>query len=211
MGFIDNLLKRYPKQHEWSAISQSIAEGFQNTRQEWYYDVCIKFMQDYVQTLKKPPINLNTELSNEIVWLLKAFQLSDIASFLAAKKYLRISQARSFCDLFWAQVCGAELPAVMNVVEEFRKIHPEMQQFHLGRRVAQHLLGEDKANVLDLSYGRLLVAPFPLANRIAVATAFGDQSTVGTLNKMLDEWFVTGHKNDVDKLVKACEKMGAAA
>ena len=112
MGFLDSIFKRYPKREEWHQISQSITEGFRDTRSGWFNDVFVKMMQDFVQSMNKSPIPMNTELTDEVDRLMKAFQLRDISGFLAAKKYLPASQGRDFCDLFWAQVCGADRPVV---------------------------------------------------------------------------------------------------
>ena len=210
MGFLDKLFKQYPKREEWHRISQSISEGFFAARTEWFNDYFVKHLRAFVEAVNKQPLAIKTDLTPEIDRLMKAFQLHDITTFLASSQYLPNSQASSFCDLFWAQVCGPDMPAVMNVVGDLEKCVTTSRYFHLGRRVAQQMIGED-TNVIELMYAGILVAPLPLGDRIAVAAAFDDKEAHAVAHQLLDEWFATGFQKAVEDFVEACKKIPIAA
>src|SRR5208282_3998195 len=94
-------LKQYPKRDQWAAISQRIASGFENARKEWF-EICVQQMSGYLKCYDASVSKMNTELSGQIVLVLKAYQLGGVSGFLEGQKYLPKSQAKDFCDLFWA-------------------------------------------------------------------------------------------------------------
>jgi hypothetical protein len=126
--WLARLLRPHPGRHEWAAISQRIATGFENARQEWF-DVCVKQLGSCVRGSDTPATELNAKLDGDVVLNIKAYQLGSISGFLASQEYVRKSVGKDFRDLFWAQVGGAELPSIVVRIHEFMRALPESAGF----------------------------------------------------------------------------------
>jgi hypothetical protein len=209
MGFLTNLLKRYPKRDEWASISHIIAVGLQNARKEWFLDICVNQIQSFYKCFETPPGPLNLELSDQIPLTLKAFQLCTIPGFFEEHRYIRKSQTIYFGELIVAEVCGTEVSEIDKIADEFTQVLPDMRWFHLARRVAEHLTGR-KAPLPETALLLGMVHAFVILNHLVVASAFGDKTMMVTLDKRMDRW-LSGLNDHFLRLQELMTKMGKAA
>jgi hypothetical protein len=185
MKWLSSLFKQYPNREQWWVLSQSIATGFEAARQEWF-EVCVEQIRHY----PSGPVGVrlsNAELGGPIVNTLKAFQLISISGFLSGQQYLAKSQLADFCDLYSAQVCGTDIPTVQVQGRELLAVVPDMREFHLARRVAEHLTGG-----IGVLGETLVLTPFvrgfQLSNCIVVAETFNDVTRVQAIRELMDAW-----------------------
>jgi hypothetical protein len=203
MRFFDKFLKRYPKPEEWADISQRIAEGFFNSRKEWFCDICFRLLRDQLE------MEFVAELPSDVELVLKAYQLASVSGFLGNQNYLPKSESQNFCDLFWAQVGGTELPRICEIVRQFWKVVPEARDFHLARRMIESMV-TGKVTAVEIAVLTATVRAYSLLNCAAVAKAFGDMETVAKLHKGMEDW-VANFPDNLQKIVNAFQGSANAA
>jgi hypothetical protein len=207
MRFLHNLFKRYPKRDHWASIANCISMGLQNARKEWFSDVCMRQIESFHKCGKTSPGRLNNELSGQVVLTMKAYQVGTVPGFIEKQRYIAKSQTVYFADLIVGQVCGTEVAEIDKASDQFSQLPPDMVEFHLARRVAEHLTGKE-ANLPDIALLVGMVPAFVLCNRMAVASAFGDKPMMATIDKRIDEWIkgLPDHFRDVHTIMTAPAK-----
>jgi hypothetical protein len=183
MGWFTRRLRCYPNRDQWANISQCIASGFENARNEWF-SLCVQQMKGSVASVES---RLHPPLEGDVALELKAYQLGGISGFLASQDYIPKKRATDFCDLFWAQVGGTDLPRIVTKLREFMNVVPDARDFHLARRVAEYLTQRDVA-LAESVFLTPVVHAFWLFNCISVAHAFDDPATEAKLDTLLDAW-----------------------
>jgi len=209
MGFLHNLFKQYPKRDQWAPISHCISVGLQNARKEWFSDVCVKQTQSFHKCYKTLPGLLNDQLSGQVVLTMKAYQLGTLPGFIEGQLYIAKSQTVYFGELIVGQVCGTEVAEIDNASDEFSRVRPDMVDFHLARRVAEHLTGKE-ASLPDVAFLIGMVPAFVLFNRMAVASAFEDKPMMATIDKRIDDW-LSGLNEHFSKVHRVMTDLAAAA
>ena len=162
----------------------------------------------FVETrrLPQPPLPINVELTAEIDQAARKPSNCTTSRIFSRPTARTCSnrQASSFCDLFWAQVCGPDMPAVMKIVRgKWRKSSRHRDISTLGDALPSKCLAKIQTSSICFTQ-ELLVVPLPLGDHIfAVAAAFDDKEAHAIANQLLDEWFATGYKKALEGLARS--------
>jgi hypothetical protein len=182
MGWFSKQSVESPERAKWPYITQAIAEAFEGNRQKWF-ELCAHEL-NAAGFVKRGP-KAKADLGDDIVVVLKAYQLGGTAGFLQKRDYLSSltdEQTREFADLLWAHVCGPSLPTVSHYVTKLGAV-PDAQR-HLAARVVEYIT--DAPGVLEMICLSGPVRVFEVANCMAIASAFRDNKTLDALKVQRD-------------------------
>ena len=204
MRIFSRIVRRRTNRERWSGISQQISEGLAAVR-EWWFGACVQAMDGYAAA--GASILVNREIDGDLALTLKAYQLLHTSSFMNQHEYIRRSHGREFADLLWAQICGTDLPKVVEILNDVMSpgLTRDGREFRLARLVATHITGDHTALGEAMVLGGLALY-YEIGNAMVMSEAFGDQKTTAALREILDGWeeqFMKYVQNLVHSVTKA--------